>query len=227
MDTVFYKFESNYYSSEYFSNPEPHLTYSFGSRTSDKFYTNLDSSIFTIFLDFNELTENWPDLFFTYDSINEVSTKWCDIILNGYEANVGDFEPSLYKYIYGKGVGLISKFYQSGDSGGIIDEDTKLVYYKKSETSCGTADVTSVFENQMNSTQTKIYPNPTSSSFTVELASENNFILEVFTLQGKVLDHQNVQGNVYSYDLSKMEKGIYIIKISSSTGVFYHKVFKN
>ena len=93
---------------------------------------------------------------------------------------------------------------------GAVD-DLKIYNYAISD-----ADVSSLFSNNTLATenfnsqklQAKIYPNPTSNVFTIEMENEVKSI-EVFSLQGqKVLTTTNKNVNV-----SKLSKGIYLVRI--------------
>ncbi|HYX05707.1 MAG TPA: T9SS type A sorting domain-containing protein [Bacteroidales bacterium] len=225
-DTVYYKFEVNKYMSSYVSDPEPHLIYSYYSFEQSKSFSHLDSSIFTTFLDCKFYDEN--DVYCRFDSIISYSTKWCGLEINGYDATVGEFEPSRYIHTCGKGVGDVRVYLQFGSSGGIVDEDKELVYYKKGDQMCGEPDLTSIPLNNNTSKIAKIYPNPTSSLITIKLnePSTDHFIFEIINIQGKIIHHQEIQGTSCQYDLSGIEKGIYVVKIYISGNILYKKVIK-
>ncbi len=70
-----------------------------------------------------------------------------------------------------------------------------------------------------------IYPNPTSSLIKVEVNNHQNYILKIFTLNGKLMKEFNTeQSNVF--DISDLEKGIYLVELSTKTQQFYQKMVK-
>ena len=81
---------------------------------------------------------------------------------------------------------------------------------------------------------TEMYPNPTSSSFNVELSSAkaNNVSVTVYSFDGMVVSSKNVQlsegNNVINENLSSQRNGIYVVRIvNSSTGeVIIKKIVK-
>jgi len=81
---------------------------------------------------------------------------------------------------------------------------------------------------------TEMYPNPTSSSFNVELSSAkaNDVSVTVYSFDGMVVSSKNVQlsegNNVINENLSSQRNGIYVVRIvNSSTGeVIIKKIVK-
>lgn len=66
----------------------------------------------------------------------------------------------------------------------------------------------------------KIYPNPTTGLFTVEL--ENNTSIKsrvmVFNTLGQLILRQDISNNIGQFDISAMTAGIYLIKIQTAKG---------
>ena len=63
----------------------------------------------------------------------------------------------------------------------------------------------------------KVYPNPTSKSFRIELPSvkHNNLTLEIFSFSGQLLSKEILNRNQMIYESnSSLDKGMYLIKIS-------------
>ena len=73
----------------------------------------------------------------------------------------------------------------------------------------------------------KIYPNPTSSSITIELKNLDNVILEVFDITGKEMMKQNLYISSNAINIEKLPSGIYLFKINSDQGNAISKVVKN
>jgi hypothetical protein len=58
-----------------------------------------------------------------------------------------------------------------------------------------------------------LYPNPTKSSFTIELGQQTNYeILQIFDLSGNLIKEQQIQSNKEVIDVSKFADGIYMVK---------------
>jgi len=74
---------------------------------------------------------------------------------------------------------------------------------------------TGIKSNVMNSM--KIYPNPTSNGFRIELPSTNsgNLTLEIFSFNGQLFFQEKLNGNQTIYENNTpLNKGMYLIKIS-------------
>jgi hypothetical protein len=73
----------------------------------------------------------------------------------------------------------------------------------------------------------QIYPNPISGHLNLIFSKNQNtpFSISIFDAVGKlVLEKRNVPSN--SIDVSKLGKGFYFLKISSSFGESIHKIVK-
>lgn len=74
-----------------------------------------------------------------------------------------------------------------------------------SETLTGTQETPSY------SSDIKVYPNPTSDSVTISVNSDKSMSINIYSLDGRLLDyHKNVSGS-FNYDFSKYANGEYII----------------
>jgi hypothetical protein len=81
--------------------------------------------------------------------------------------------------------------------------------------------LSSTNEIQLNSDY-KIYPNPTSSSLTLE--GQNNFDYKLFDLNSKLLGYSNSLSNKYKLDLSTYPQGIYFLQISDEKSIHHKKI---
>lgn len=64
-----------------------------------------------------------------------------------------------------------------------------------------------------------LYPNPTSSAFTIESNYSKNLTVYLFDLFGKEMMNEKMQNNVQQFHLPSLSKGIYIIQvIDANTG---------
>ena len=81
--------------------------------------------------------------------------------------------------------------------------------------------LSSTNEIQLNSDY-KIYPNPTSSSLTLE--GRNNFDYKLFDLNSKLLGYSNSLSNKYKLDLSSYPQGIYFLQLSDEKSIYHKKI---
>jgi hypothetical protein len=78
----------------------------------------------------------------------------------------------------------------------------------------------------------KIYPNPVINSFNLNTEGFTGSVqsLEVYDLTGRVVLSaeygSGLKASITSFDMSKTSPGIYIVKVLTSTGVFYQKISK-
>ena len=223
-DTVFYEIVRDRYSSTYYSEPEPHLEYSFTKDTVLNFYTNLDSSIYTYYsyLHYDSILKDY-DTHFTYDSVVEYSTDYCDTLINGFICGLGDFEPNRHSYKFGKGLGVIYEFYAEGMSAGTPSKDKSLFYYKKKYGECGTPDNTTSIEENYLIDNIKIYPNPVDDFLKIELAENGQMILRLFDSNGKLQVVKAIE-NSANIDVSRLVQGIYLLNFQLENGQINRKI---
>jgi len=69
-------------------------------------------------------------------------------------------------------------------------------------------------KNLANDCNISIYPNPTSNEITIRLDNMQNAELNIFSIDGRLLDYRKNVGKELKYDLSRYAKGEYIISIS-------------
>ncbi len=81
----------------------------------------------------------------------------------------------------------------------------------------------SIKENISNKTTVLLYPNPTSTSFSIET---NKIIehIDVYSLQGKIVKSFDTQ--LSNYNIEELNSGIYFVKIKSDNDVFTKKIIK-
>lgn len=78
-----------------------------------------------------------------------------------------------------------------------------------------------------NTTQTNnIYPNPTSGQLYIESNDLGKQKLSLFNINGQLVATKNSEQTNTEWDISVFPKGIYILKIENSQGVFYEKIVK-
>ncbi|MFK5970583.1 MAG: T9SS type A sorting domain-containing protein [Candidatus Marithrix sp.] len=65
--------------------------------------------------------------------------------------------------------------------------------------------------------RSKIYPNPATNNFTIELDKDNNTIIQLFNISGYlVFEEQYHKIDKQNIDISSLQKGLYVIKVTSS-----------
>jgi subtilisin family serine protease len=74
-------------------------------------------------------------------------------------------------------------------------------------------------ETLANDCNISIYPNPTSNEITIRLDNMQNAELNIFSIDGRLLDYRKNIGNELKYDLSQYAKGEYIISICAGNKV--------
>ena len=79
----------------------------------------------------------------------------------------------------------------------------------------------SVTENGMNVT---LYPNPTTGQLTIEM--EGMALVEVYNLVGQCLLRQTVSEGTAIIDMSGLQEGVYMVKVSTQSGSVMQKVVK-
>jgi PKD repeat protein len=79
----------------------------------------------------------------------------------------------------------------------------------------------------------KIFPNPTSDKIYIRSDNSENKQIELFVvnLNGQVLYHDSVdlnsQNNIHQIDISNYKKGVYLLKVTGSSGTFTNRIIKN
>lgn len=76
----------------------------------------------------------------------------------------------------------------------------------------------------------KVYPNPGSGLFHLDLSElgTDNFRVSVYTVDGRSIQHEfMVNGNVGQLDLSEASEGIYLITVTTESGVYTTRVTLN
>jgi len=81
--------------------------------------------------------------------------------------------------------------------------------------------VLSSVENLMNEHIT-IYPNPMQSSFHIENCA--NAHVEIYTLQGTMVKSETLTSDNAQINVSGLSKGVYVVKITTKSGVYFPKI---
>lgn len=213
-DSIFYVQNHNSYSTQI--DNMNNLEYHFWSRTDTVLYTNLDSSI-----TYYDRWFSYDTSMFMYDTINEISIQYCNTLINGFNCAGNYFEPITIKRLFGKGLGLVRDYYWNIPD--YSEFDNKLFYYKKNEISCGEPDklYVTVAEEQENP-EIRVFPNPASKFFSVELEESIFKELKIYTSSGCLISSHFVYND--NFDCSFLDAGIYYLVINTESGRYREKL---
>jgi hypothetical protein len=74
--------------------------------------------------------------------------------------------------------------------------------------------------------QINIFPNPTTDFIHVSLSELLNCKIEILGVTGNLVLEENVTNNFYKINLSKLNKGVYFLKITNGLNTYTHKIIK-
>ncbi|GEM_PF-217462 len=69
----------------------------------------------------------------------------------------------------------------------------------------------------------RIYPNPNTGQFNIEMDRTDNYTVEVMDVRGAVLSRMTVEGNTISVDVN-VSAGMYLVRVSSTRGIVTQRV---
>lgn len=76
----------------------------------------------------------------------------------------------------------------------------------------------------------KLYPNPTTDSFTIELhnyETGDKVSVEIFSMHGKLIELRELQsGQIHQFDLTRYNAGIYLVRVVQGTNTGIKRVMK-
>jgi hypothetical protein len=80
------------------------------------------------------------------------------------------------------------------------------------------------------SVNVKIYPNPTTSNFTLELSGvekSEQINVEIYSMKGEKVKSAELKGELtHEFSLSDKPSGIYLIRVTTSNGSFTNRIVK-
>lgn len=149
--------------------------------------------------------KNWNHFVFVYDGTNS------KVYLNG---TLFGTSPKTWNTIVSSSSFTIGGFFGENYFDGALD-DLKIYNFAISD-----AEATSLYTNNTLSSQNfntqnlsaKIYPNPTSDTFSIEMENEIKSI-EIYSLQGQKV----MTSNEKNVNISNLSKGMYLVRIEDST----------
>lgn len=95
--------------------------------------------------------------------------------------------------------------------------DTDIYYYSDVEATDEDA-IEEFSSNDLN-----IFPNPATSTITINMPSNENIEVMIFDIKGAFVQSINTQGNA-QIDITSLEKGMYILKVVSESGTMEGKI---
>ncbi len=82
-------------------------------------------------------------------------------------------------------------------------------------------------DRKPNEIQFRIYPNPADNELNIDILNLRNCKFEIYNLIGQVIKSGNLNNDVtQKIDISQLQKGVYMIKISNSEVIKTHKFIK-
>ena len=216
-DTVFYiRLNDSYYTTFVNGNP-PYLEYHFQTIIDTVYYTNLDSLISNsiYWIPYN------PDMY-TYDTLIYSSGYFCDSLINGYYYTTQFFEPDHFSKKYGKGIGLVRRYYSYPSQ--YEEWEYSLFYYEKDGIGCGVPDNTTTIDYIENSNEINVYPNPADDYFIIDFKTLGDTEINIFSSDGKLIDKKSISNQSFLYDSSSLKAGIYFIYIKTSSYSYSKKL---
>ncbi len=79
--------------------------------------------------------------------------------------------------------------------------------------------------NEIYTLDAKIYPNPATNFFTLELKDDNKITVQIFSVNGYLMLEENYEGSTkQNIDISYLSEGYYIVKIISDLHQSYNKL---
>lgn len=211
-DTIFYIRHFDNYTTQVIFTPNPHLEYFFNSYNDLLIVTQLDSLISSQFITWpiNDTLGNW------FNDTSYISSDWCEILTYEYSACINcNFEGYSYQGQYGQGVGLIRETHSSAEWPS-TDYQYYLRYFKKDNFSCGIPDLTTVgiAAPVKEETDFSLYPNPAKDFVKLKNnVGQMHFQYILTDASGNLIETMNLNGEINTINLQKLNAGFYILKI--------------
>lgn len=81
-------------------------------------------------------------------------------------------------------------------------------------------------ENNVETTNLSIYPNPFNEELTIALDNKQNSEITISDITGKIIVNQNYNGQIIKLDMSRLSAGQYIVTIKNDTSIITRKIVK-
>lgn len=170
-------------------------------------------------IDFKIDRKNNDEILLTWKTTQEVN--FSHFILEKSK-NAIDFV-SIAK-ITGKGNSNLIQVYQ------FFDKETETVYYRlkkvdKSEIVKYSKIISSSIENNLITFDVNISPNPATTSIEVRITKMDNWNIEICSILGNILNSYHLENqNTITLDVSKLDKGTYLLKCSNGKDILIKKL---
>lgn len=179
----------------------------------------------TLLYDFNlKLNDTLPNLYSGKYHSDSVTVKSIDSVLIGKKFrkrfNLQSRNKSPYNPLI-EGIGSINGLlkgfatpFEAGCSLSCFEQNGKPLYPDASY-ACDTILPTAIKEIQKPINSINVFPNPATSIVTVKTSETKEYNLELVNLLGQVVyTHPNVSGQDFTFDVSTLAKGIYIVQLA-------------
>lgn len=214
-ETLYYKRADNYYQCVFNPSPEPHLDYYFYNDTCLLSYTNLSATI-----------DQYDDGFENDTTIRHYNGL-CGMMVNEYDYITSSFEGDHHISTYAKGLGRVYFYLEIGGGPNMTSGVyLKMIYYKKGDVECGTPDITGVNELEQNSNKIfTVSPNPASSFIRIEAPTADiQYHIQLRSVTGQKILEQTSDNQIFSWNTSDIEHGLYILVIRYENHKECHKI---
>ncbi len=210
--TVNYKREYSNWNLVLVTVPFYHMEYRFQYFEEVRSYSNLDSNIRKYsgyYDDQNDSIGNY------YSDTIYFSNELCSGNVFKYHACLAcNFEGTSYEGIYREGLGEI--YYKTA---AYADQELQvytLIYFKKGAFSCGTPSM--IFEGVNDfgdaNIQLNVSPNPTSDYLNIDFQNSEPCEILLLSMDGRTIKQEKSNSLHYKMDVSALEKGVYLLKVS-------------
>src|SRR4030042_944988 len=156
-----------------------------------------------------------------YNKISKTEPSFYEFICSSYDncwIQCGAFG-CIPSYTYIKGLG--GPYYECHDYFyGFIDQENKLVYYRKGDETSGTPLIVSDIFNNTMEIEIRVFPNPTNDLIWINIPnSKLPITFELIDIKGQTLMKRNITNIVTTIDIKSYSEGIYLYRISNNDGV--------
>jgi len=200
-----------YYVSGYEEDPYYKLFYDyrFFEFRDTVFYPHTDSSIFTYLFSYYANIIDPPDENFPPDTLAYYSNALCNRDINGFL----DMSWNYTNIEFGKGIGL-TKLVLAAEECNCKEKDYQLIYFKKSEESCGTPDNYTAIHDPAGQTELRIFPNPASVFINIDRPASGNYTYDIYDISGRHILSGLNSGKLTRISISQLESGVYLLSVN-------------
>ncbi len=112
-----------------------------------------------------------------------------------------------------------SRIYAGGEIGLASHHEIRVACYH-------TGFAVGIASHEVNQQEISIYPNPASSFISLETEINNHYLIEIFSLDGKLILQEKQVGNSFRFNIEDLEIGMYFLKVSSDNYYQSSKIIK-